>query len=412
MTKAFPPLTHEAVLEKIAAAIDIPPEIYEQVVSRYQSIGGWLERPNSTIKGYNPYVAPQGSFLIGTANKPVSDTDEIDVDLICRLNASKSEMSQKDLKLSVGKEVIAYAAANNMNHDPENKRRCWTLKYADQRNFHVDVLPCIPDAETYRTRLSQRGYGELADDERITQQAIAITDDKEANYEHIAEDWPTSNPLGYAAWFMQQMAELIRLEKQALFERGSPYAKVEDIPDHAVKTTLQKVIQLLKRHRDTMFADDAEHKPISILITTLAALSYNNETSLVEALTSILAQMDSHIEDIDGVKWVRNPVNPDENFADKWAEIGAKERNFYKWLDAVRRDFGIYIRASTPADIPETLAERMGEAVVRKISDAFPKPEKAAPAVLAAPDVVSRTSEMAERVRQRGTESAPWCSEG
>ncbi len=411
MTEAFPPLTHEAVLQKIAAGIDVPPEIYQQVVSRYQSLSGWLERPNSSIKGYSPYVAPQGSFLIGTANRPISDTDEIDVDLICRLSATKSEMSQKDLKLSVGKEVIAYAAANSMNHKPENKRRCWTLKYADQRNFHIDVLPCVPDAETYRTRLSEHGHMELADDERITQEAIAITDDTEAHYNQISEDWPTSNPLGYAAWFMQQMAELLRFEKQALFERGSSYAKVEDIPDHAVKTTLQKVIQLLKRHRDTMFADDPEHKPISILITTLAALSYNNEVSLVEALVSILENMDKHIEEIDGVKWVKNPVNPDENFADKWVEVRAKQQNFYKWLDAVRRDFGVYIRASKPASIPDELTARMGKALVAEIAEAFPKLKPVAPTILTAPAIVSRTAEMAEHVRQRGTESAPWCSE-
>lgn len=410
MTEAFPPNTHEAVLQKIAAGIDVPPEIYQAVVARYQSLGGWLERPNSSIKSYDPYVAPQGSFLIGTANRPISETDEIDVDLICRLSVTKSEMSQKQLKMSVGKEVMAYAEANSMNSKPENKRRCWTLKYADQRNFHMDVLPCVPDAETYRTRLSERGYEELADNERITQDAIAITDDTDVNYSQISEGWPTSNPLGYAAWFMEVMAETLKLEKRALFERGSPYAKVEDIPDHAVKTTLQKIIQILKRHRDTMFADRPDHKPISIIITTLAARSYNNETTLVEALTSILNGMDNHIEVIDGAKWIRNPVNPDENFADKWSELRAKEQNFFKWLDAVRRDFGVYLRASTPTDIPDNLYARMGKTLITEISRALPKTKPAASTILTAPAVVTRTQEMADRVRERGTETAPWCS--
>jgi hypothetical protein len=36
-----------------------------------------------------------------------------------------------------------------------------------------------------------------------------------------------------------------------------------------VKTPLQQAVQILKRHRDMMFADDPEHKPISVIITTL-----------------------------------------------------------------------------------------------------------------------------------------------
>lgn len=37
-------------------------------------------------------------------------------------------------------------------------------------------------------------------------------------------------------------------------------------------------------------------------------------------------------------KWVANPVNPEENFADKWIEYPQREKNFYKWLDQVEHD--------------------------------------------------------------------------
>lgn len=403
--------THEAILQKAAKSIDVPPEIYESIDGRYKSIGRWLERPNSSLKEYNPYVAPQGSFLLGTVNRPIIESDDIDVDLICRLEKTKDETSQQDLKMSVGKEVQSYASANNMNERPKNKRRCWTLKYADQRSFHIDILPCIPNAEAYRNKLTASGHAILASNERITKEAIAITDDTHPEYNQITQDWQTSNPLGYAAWFTARMAETMRREREAVFASQSTYAKVEEIPSYAVKTTLQKAIQLLKRHRDSMFAKDTEHKPISIIITTLAAKSFNNEPTLVGAITSILNDMDRFIEKIDGVEWVKNPVNPEENFADKWAEEPLKRQYFYKWLENARREFGEYLRTRKPLDIPIALSGRLGESVVKEARAGFANQNSISAPAIGSSVARDRASEMAEKVRRRGTGSAPWCAE-
>ena len=72
-------------------------------------------------------------------------------------------------------------------------------------------------------------------------------------------------------------------------------AGVEDVPEYKVKTPLQQAIQILKRHRDIMFEKDAEDRPISIIITTLAAHAYNNETNLLDALRNIVAHMTQFI---------------------------------------------------------------------------------------------------------------------
>lgn len=45
------------------------------------------------------------------------------------------------------------------------------------------------------------------------------------------------------------------------------------------KTPLQRAVQILKRHRDIMFAGD-EDKPVSIIITTLAAKAYQEKVRL------------------------------------------------------------------------------------------------------------------------------------
>jgi hypothetical protein len=49
---------------------------------------------------------------------------------------------------------------------------------------------------------------------------------------------------------------------------------VEEVPDWYVKTTLQRTVQALKRHRNIYFVDGPENRPASIIITTLAARAY------------------------------------------------------------------------------------------------------------------------------------------
>lgn len=70
-----------------------------------------------------------------------------------------------------------------------------------------------------------------------------------------------------------------------------------------------------------MFNGD-EDKPIPIIITTLAARAYNNQTNIIQGLIDVINIMENYIEerlDAHGrrIKWIGNPVNGEENFADK-----------------------------------------------------------------------------------------------
>lgn len=398
---------HEEFLQKLHEEIDMPPDIFTKIEQKYKDLGEWLDRTDSTIKDKDPFVAPQGSVLLGTANKPIGDHDEYDVDLICQLNnLRKDGITQKGLKESVGHEICRYADARGMTHPPDNNRRCWTLDYDDDRRFHVDVLPCIPDTEDYQGRLLEKSHTELAENKSITDKAIAITDKTDSNYDAPTQDWPSSNPLGYYEWFKERMEKQFRVEKQRVFESQTLIKLVDDIPDYQVKTTLQKAIQLLKRHRDTMFADDDnEIKPISIIITTLAAHAYNNETTLVDALETILNRMENFIEQREGVDWIANPVNPEENFADKWAEKKEKKEQFERWLEEARRDFGAYINAS-PNEIPPKLADRLGKIDVEKIIKELGG-RITIPAVVAT-NTTSRAEKMVNEVINKGTDTKPY----
>ena len=391
---------HEEALNRIANGVDMPPSIYDSVIAKYEDLGAWLERDGSSIAQYDPFVTPQGSFRLGTANRPLTKDDEYDIDLICRLDDSKKVTTQADLKASVGREVIAYAAQRNMAHSPEDKRRCWTLKDHEDDRFHMDVLPCVPDEDGYRTFLENRGFSDFAQNDDVTSGAIAITDKEEPNYDSISDDWPSSNPQGYARWFEGRMADRLLVEKTAYFNRTGQFEAIDDVPTYRVKTPLQKVIQILKRHRDTMFAKDPEHKPISIIITTLAAKAYGNETSLCETLETVLIRMDQFIEERGGIDWVENPVNPTENFADKWEEEPLKKEQFFRWLRAARKEFGAYLNKASADDIPGILFDRLGADIVESALSAIKSAAVAAPAVITSPSFAERVDRSVEDVRQ------------
>lgn len=405
--------THDDVLEAMAEALDIPPSKFEEAKSRYEAIGSWLDRPESTITAYDPAMSPQGSFLLGTVTRPFTDAEEYDVDLVCRLEASKAEFTQKSLKEAVGYEVALYAQAHSMT-DPDEHRRCWRLNYAAGTQFHMDILPALPDAQRYQTKLFEQGYRELAHDSALSGHAIAITDMTQPHYDQPTDDWPQSNPTGFAAWFRGRMQVRLTEAKRVLAQRERITASVDDIPDYKVKTPLQRSIQLLKRHRDCMFANDGEHKPISIIITTLSAQAYNEEPTISAALQSILTSMDRYIEDRGGIAWVANPVNPAENFADKWAEEPKKRENFFRWLDHARQDFALYLRASTFDKVPELLREHLGPKLVdRTVAAMLP----AAAAGLAMPAIAgdksqssdaARAERAVDQINRAGPQSKPW----
>ncbi len=90
-------------------------------------------------------------------------------------------------------------------------------------------------------------------------------------------------------------------------------------------------IQLLKYHRDINWRND-DDKPISIIITTLATKAYNGEDNLYDALVNICKTMPDYIENRNDTYWVGNPVNENENFADKWKETPRKAQVFFQWL--------------------------------------------------------------------------------
>ncbi|MEL7106271.1 MAG: nucleotidyltransferase [Pseudomonadota bacterium] len=391
--------SHDSVLEAMADEIDISVSLKEKAIERFESIDGHLRRSGSILSGRDPEVYIQGSFLLGTVIRPIGDADEFDLDLVCRVDGTQEDHTQEDVKLDVGDEVKTYIVANGISKPAKNGRRCWTIEYASGEKFHIDILPALPNARRYQEFLESRGHIELSQDTDAVSTALAITDKEHPRYAQISDDWLISNPLGYAAWFRSRQSEEFERQKISMVEQRI-FEAVEEVPDFRVKTPLQRSIQLLKRHRDSLYADD-DDKPISVIISTLAAKAYQGEQSLTDALRTLLKGMKGQIDDRGDERWVPNPVNPEENFADKWAEHPRREQVFYEWLQVAQRDFSHYLRVPY-SSVPEQLVERIGSSAIDKIA---PMIALAAATVASPKDVASRE---VEHVKDFGGTSKPW----
>jgi hypothetical protein len=176
--------------------------------------------------------------------------------------------------------------------------------------------------------------------------AVGITDDRHTNYNRRVSNWMISNPEGYAKWFENRMNTV------QLLKAACESAQVDDVPMYRQKTPLQRVVQILKRHRDQMFVDNQDSKPISVIITTLSAKSYTGASSLTLALKDVLNGLIEFIKS--DSSQVLNPVNPEENFADRWSMSAYKhlklKQNFYLWVQQVNRDFE-FILSSNELDL-------------------------------------------------------------
>ena len=357
-------------LEQVASEIDIPPGKYKDAVDRYEAVARWLEGGEYHSCQGELSICVQGSFRLGTVTRPVRDGIEAsyDIDLVSELPVDKNQTTPQSVKSMIGDRLREHGTYKKLL-DPEGKR-CWTLEYAEQDSvgFHLDVLPAVPDS---------RG---------LLSTAIAITNKNGTSY-----TWSASDPRGYGAWFdSKNTAAFSRVwleQKQEIQRRASlVFASIDKVPDQLVRTPLQRAIQLMKRHRDLRFnhKDRIAYGPISVIITTLAAHLYGDELDVYSALSGIVRKLQGHaalvenraIDDSltamgliqrrpDGKWYIGNPVNPAENFADRWHEDNhARARAFFRWVDALQKDLLNILDESNPRLLKEHLGRVLGTAAV------------------------------------------------
>lgn len=353
------------ILETLGESLDITPTQYDNLTRSYKAVGEFLQN-DPVFDSYKPIVTPQGSLRLGTIIQPINPNDDLDVDLVYRLMEKDPKWTQKDLKDKVGARLKGSDRYASMVEKKEG-RRCWTLLYRDnsdnpKEKYHMDILPSVADSK-YVERMT-RLFSENFSAQTVDQISIRITDKEAKDYETSTnkEDWLKSNPDGYALWFANRCKadETVKLRAEAVV----PVEKY-----NKEKTVLQRIVQILKRHRDMMFCYDTEDKPISIIITTLAARAYKGENNLLEGLVNVVDNLEKSItKNEKGEDVVSNPVNPEENFADKWPCHPKRRENFYKWLFAVKKDVHAILDGANKIQIQDTMGRIFGKDIITKAS--------------------------------------------
>lgn len=342
---------------KLIEGLDISPTMYKNATEKYMAVGTYLQR-----QGIVCDIFPQGSFSLGTVVRPYKKSKEAnyDLDIVCCLDKNKETTTARYVK-NIVKETLCKSDVYQEKMQDIEWDKCWTLEYAEVNGigFNIDIVPAVPESPEVIQIMTSSGIS--YEDAEL---AVAITDKKNQNYY-----WLTSNARAYKNWFVTINRPFLEYDRQnkrrMLFEKSrAVYGSIEEIPEGLERSSLQRVIQILKHHRDVYFCriGKEELKPTSAIITTVCAEIANgmnpslhvfgllqaivndfeiyalNQTITEEAF-SRQYQTKKTIQRNKG-KWkIMNPVNPMDNLADTWNEHPEKAELFFKWVSVVRRDF-------------------------------------------------------------------------
>ncbi|MEQ9617068.1 MAG: nucleotidyltransferase [Phycisphaerales bacterium] len=340
------------LLGHIADSLDVPHVLDSELTETYRHLGEWIKQDSEDRYDADAEIYPQGSRLLGTLTQPVDPDEDIDIDLVYLRHIQRNSIDKQSLKSETGEQLKRYVRHLQQSGRPVptliEGSRCWTLQYG--KKYHLDVLPALPDDQVDLARM------------KYPEHAIIITD-------RDLYRWQSSNPRGYAKWFRSRM-ESAFFEERLLMAK-SANVDVEEIPEELVRTPLQRVVQLLKRHRDLRYQDDPADKPISIIITTLATRACENQTDVYAALHAVASDMTSYIENRNGVYWIENPVNKSENFADKWEAHPVRALRFREWVEALRSDLRTALQKTGLDSVANALGASFGESVAKSAMKRF-----------------------------------------
>ena len=274
----------EGQLKEALGELEMPDSYYDKANTSYESVKKELTNRESSLFEYCPQIILQGSIKIGTAIKPVTDDGSYDVDMVCNLSKlRKEDISQEKLKELVGREIGAYANHHGMKSAPREGKRCWTLEYMDEANFHIDILPTIDNTLVMKLAFAKKGI-------------TVNKDNRYLHFQEICDDWPTTNPVGYADWFLE-VAQYSQFRQSAAQQRG---VADNEIKVYSVKAPLQSYVQVLKRHRDVYMNErDIPSPARSIVITTLAGKAYEaiwERSGWYEDFVQVISNMTRHVE--------------------------------------------------------------------------------------------------------------------
>jgi len=273
------------LLNRIGDKLQLNQTRRDKAEQSYKAVSDWLKEDVILFGKHDINVYPQGSYRLGTTVKP-KGKDEYDLDFVVEVDFDYKKLKPEKLLNNLERRL---KESETYKDKIERKKRCVRINY--EGDFHLDIIPALP------------GDCFQGDNLKISDRKL--------------KEWLDSSPKGYIKWFESKyVSQRILLEKAA---------EVEELPSSLPYTfiqPLQRIVQLIKRHRDVYFNDRVEDQaPRSIILTTLAAIFYNSSASENDALLNILTCVKREIDSNPyGKIVIVNPTNPNEKYSDLWDE--------------------------------------------------------------------------------------------
>ena len=332
--------------------LDISPTQFKNAQDKYEALAVFLNEHDIEASIY-----PQGSFALGTVIRPIkkADSRSYDLDCICQVAGTKSDYTPSGLRLLIEQTL---KSSNIYGGKLVKWEECFTIEYADISgvSFSIDLVPAVDDSNDNKNRLIAKGLNSHTANTSI----VIPRQNTEKSY-----CWISNNPKGFKKWFDKINLPFLNYAKSQVTSRFYNQSSVEELPNEVTRSALQRVIQIMKYHRDTYYSNlmgGDDLKPISALITTIVAQiasNYSNTNcSVFELLAYVLDNLElcihqkelpfqeftSRYNTIPAIayqnrKWcVQNPADPDDNLADKWNTDDRIPTTFFKWISTAKKD--------------------------------------------------------------------------
>lgn len=340
----------------IIRGLDISPTLYHNAVEKYQALGNFLND-----NGLEAEIYPQGSFAFGTVVRPSAkdSSASYDLDFICQVTGTRDDYTPGGLRDKVERVLKSNKVyADRLKIDDT----CFTIEYADigEIGFSIDIVPAADESDNTKQRLILKSSAPALIDTSISIPRCS----SERRFQ-----WITNNPKGLRKWFDDIngpfLASSKKAERMRIFaENSALYESVEEIPDELERSALQRVIQILKCHRNNYYAsleDGDEIKPISAIINVAVskiAEHFNPDCTVFELLNYVFSELAiygeyQHITEKSfsqkyGVRtvfsrpagnwYIENPANPEDNLADQWNTDSRIPSKFFQWIRVAQSD--------------------------------------------------------------------------
>lgn len=290
----------DETLKDIAESITLNDSRIQKFKFSYNAVLDLLKKDEEFFAKYENAINifPQGSARLGTTIKP--ENDDFDLDLVIHIDLPYKYFSFQDIYDHLWRVLSTDGTYSTM---VTPKKRCIRIDYKSD-NYHMDILPALSFDQSNKNRL-------------------AVPDRKE-------HKWTVSNPEGFAEWFKKKATFIIMQEDFSRALDTSEFTKSNDNP-------LKSAIKILKMYRNQYYIEEKEELKLpSIIITTLAAHSYNNGTSISTILKDFIAYCKKGRK-YGSIYHFCNPIEENEIYSERWEDNPEIYHAFTGFLDNLEK---------------------------------------------------------------------------